>query len=48
MIAVHEPEGSVRGFQEDPSLVPDLQVSIHSRLDKKVARWLIESSSRWM
>ena len=27
MIAVHEPEGSVRGLHQNPTYVPDLEVS---------------------
>ena len=28
MIAMYEPEGSVRGFRENPSVIPDVEVSV--------------------
>ena len=28
MIAMYEPEGSVRGFQQNPSVIPDVEVEL--------------------
>ena len=36
MIAMYEPEGKVRGFRENPSVIPDVEVSVKIQLSNQM------------